>query len=1264
MTHLKRYSEWEELRTSEFARTALAIRACDREPVIVYSVNLPKSTNVTLESIASSMEQVQSLSTCMKYTDMHYSKEDNILLLERPTRNCISLYEYGALSTLFLIPQHASEDLQRYRYAFNCADGLSEIYLWRIIAGLLDTFVKLHNPYTWPDLRPRLHPLLSPSNVIVGPNDSFILEAAGIANLLIDPSRSRHKYRWCRATKTTELSSHDSSTHSTGDNLSASAPEYIDDIFSFAVGEQRQDGPNIYEIGGIMRSNRANPANRMDDLFRLTQIFAIELISRSLFQWTNDDSAEPMAFHVGQADDDFNTRLHIHSGIPPISVSSEDVNDDLPIEICDYRDYNVLSSLTEEITTKLDVFLLGITLIKLTVRNQCRHSILFQIIESIKLVDSLLMLPGYNLTRDKVFEIFEPITQNIISAGYSNQIATFITMCLIPDPRLRPSMHELKLIYKDQSATILKNSWCLYSLFRSRSYNMRNTLKYEIAKRGIKTTKKATELMKAVRCFENDLIPHYLDDLLMVDVKEGRTALMIAVEENNINAIPHLLSEAGVELVKETALASKDHELGSFDPRAPTYGLNTPDSIIVGSTALTMAIKAKNTAAIKLLAPLEIGFGGFTSLMAAVVANDYQAVCLYQSDAGKYCEGTTALMLAVLFGHLKCCELLLCELYMTDIQGRTVLSYGASIKDPSPDVKAVLAYLSREWLCSAPIDPLIAEVLSTCLIEPENSQSLIDSHCKTSTVVPLVEIPTDGIQLSAIIHALQLGNLHILQSLLPTHYRSTYQSLNLLELALKYKHYAAIDLISEFLVSQKIQMKVSSSTGIKVNQITPLMKAVLKNDIDGVLENREQYGRMIGAGVYFFYFNLRFTVLPINPNQQLTALMMAAKNGYISCVKNLLYELGIRNSLGNTALMFAIRSRKLDCIQYLLPERGIYNVYGRTPLMIAAETGFPEAIKLLYPDTRMTDNSGDTALLIALVCKNADCVALLKEQIGYSGVTPLMVYAALGDTEAVKACLETGGDSTNMLCKKSVGDWTALMFAVLYNNIECALLLMDEVGFSTTTKYTALLLAAQNRCYGAIRSLLIEADDGNMTLLMAYAAIGDLENVQANMSHVKKRNVLGWTALMYAAAAGHVDCVNALLEEIVLTDTNEETALMKAVENGNVACATLLLTLASQQSNKGHTALMKAAKKGCVDCIPLLSAELEIKDKKGRTVMMHAAIFGQLEFLRALPSDSVLERDISGRTARDFAEEYCHEECAKYLHDLESTIATSVSQRS
>lgn len=1259
MTHSKRYNEWEELRVSELTKVALAVRACDREPVIVYSVNLPEGTSVDLDSVISSMEQVQSLSTCMKYTDVHYDKEENTLLLERPTRNCISLYEYGALSTLFLIPPQASEDLQRYRRTFSCADGLSEIYLWRIVMGLLDTFVKLHDPYTWPDLRPRLHPLLSPSNVIVGPNDSFILEAAGISHLLVDPRR--HQHGWYRAVRDAEFSSYDTSTQIVSDNPSLSTIEYIDDILSFAVGEQRQDGPNIFEIGGVLRSNRSNRTNRIDDFFRLTHIFAIELISRSLLQGINDENAGPLVFYAGQTDDDFDTRLHIHSGIPPISVSPEDLSDDLSLEICDYRDPSILSCLSEEFTTKLDVFLLGITLIKLTVRNQCRHSILSQIVKSVRSVDSLMMLTGSDVTRDKIFDIFRPITQSIISAGYSSQLATFITTCLIPDPRLRPSMRELRAMYDDISTSMLKNSWCFYSLFRSRSYNMSNTVKYEIAKRGVKTTKKATELMKAVRYFENDLIPHYLDDLLVVDIKEGRTALMIAVEENNINAISHLLSEAGIELVKDTALAAKDYEYGYIDLHAPTYDINAPDSVVNGFTALTMAIKAKNIEAIRLLAPLEVGFGGFTSLMAAAVANDYHAVCLYQSDAGKYCEGTTALMLAVLFGHLKCCELLLCELYMTDTQGRTVLSYGASIKDPSPDVRAVLAYISREWLYSTPIDPLISKVITACLIEPENSQSFTEPSCKALAAAPLAEIPTDGMRISAIIHALQLGNLHIVQDLLPVYHLSTYQSLNLLELSLKYKNYLAIDLISEFLVSHEIKMKVSSSAGIKVNQTTPLMRAALKNDVNGVLEHREQYGRMIVAGVYFFYFNLQFTFLPINPNQQLTALMMAAKNGYINCVKHLLYELGIRNSLGNTALMFAIRSKRLDCVHYLLPERNIYNIYGRTPLMIAAEVDFPEAIKILYPDTRMTDNSGDTALLIALVCKNAGCVALLKGQIGHSGVTPLMVHAALGDVEAIKSCLETGVDSNHMLCKKSVGGWTALMFAVLYNNLECAQLLMDEVGFSTTTKYTALLLAAQNRCYDAIPSLIIEADDGNMTKLMAYAAIGDLENVQANINCMKKRNVLGWTALMYAAAAGHVDCVDALLEEAILTDTDEETALMKAAENGNIACVTLLLTLVSQQSNKGHTALMKAAKKGYVDCIPLLSNELTIKDKKNRTVMMHAAIFGQLEFLRALPSDGVLDKDTNGRTARDFAKEHGHEDCVNYLRDLESTLAASVS---
>ncbi|EFO61577.1 Protein 21.1 [Giardia lamblia P15] len=1254
MSQSKRYSNWREIRVSESTQAALAIRTCDRERVLIYSVNLPEGANVELSSLKKSMELVQSISACITYSDVHYNKEENKLLLERPTRHCISLYEYGSLSTQFLIPAHANEDVQRYRYAFNCSDGLSEIYLWKIVKHLLDTFVRLHDPYVWPDFRPRPHLLLSPSNVIVGPDDSFLLEAAGISHLLSTPSRHRHD--WYSVIKNMNFSSHANDAQSASDNLSITTTEYVDDLFSLLMGEQSQDTPNIFELGSILRSNRLTREFRSENIFRFTQILTLELASHSLNLEDNDTTMDSLAFYSRYIDDDLDTRPYAHTGLPPISIDPDDVSDDFFLETCDYHNPDPLTLLTEDLTTKLDVFLLGITLIMLTVRNQCRHSIVSQIINNIKALDSWRTLIGNSMTKEKMLDLFQPVVQSIVAAGYSSQLATFIITCLIPDPQLRPSMCELKALYNSLSHPILKNSWCLYSLFRSRSYNMSNTVKYEINETGVRFAKKATELMKVVRSFENDLIPHYLDDLLVVDVTTGRTALMVAVEKNNIDAIQHLLQEAGVELVRGESLATNGYGFGRFDLHASLYDITVSESAASGFTALTLAIKAKNTAAIKLLAPLEVGFGGFTSLMAAVVANDYHAVCLYRGDAGKYCEGTTALMLAVLFGHVKCCELLLCELYMTDTQGRTVLSYGASIRNPSANVRAALAYLAREWLYSAPVDPLITQIIATRLIDPKNSHTLVDSEYEPIAAISPLEIPVDGMQISAIVHALQLRDLHTMKALLPMYHQSTYQALNLLELSLKYKDLPAIELISEFLVTRGVYMKVSGSTGIKVTQHTPLMKAALKNDILGVIQHRKQYGRMIISRLYFLYVNFHFTISPLNPNQQVTALMMAAKKGHINCVKRLLYELGIRTFLGTTALMFAIRSKRLDCVRYLLPERSIYNVYGRTPLMIAAEVGFPEAIDLLRPDTRMTDNSGETALLIALVSKNADCVALLQDQIGHAGVTQLMVYAALGNAEAIKACLETETDKDQLLRKKTLGDWSSLMFAVLYNNLECAQLLMGEAGISTKNKYTALLLAAHNRCYGAIPRLLDESDAENMTELMAYAAIGDLDNVNANLRYAKRHNVLGWTALMYAAAAGHANCVSALLEEITLTDTDNETALMKAAENGNVGCVMLLLTLVSQRSSKGHTALMKAAKNGCVDCIPLLSNELTIKDNKNRTVMMHAASFGQLGFLKALPPDGVLDRDISDRTAKELAQEYGHVECANYLHSLETAV--------
>lgn len=1238
---------------SDLTQAALAVRVCDRERVFVYSVNLPEGATVEPSSLRKSMELVQSVSACMTYSDMHYNKEENKLLLERPTRHCISLYEYGALSTQFLIPPHANEDVQRYRYAFNCSDGLSEIYLWKIVKYLLDTFVRLHDPYAWPDFRPRPHLLLSPSNIIVGPDDSFLLEAAGVSHLLSTPNR--HRRSWYYAMENTNLSSYVNDAQNASDNFSIIAAEYVENFFSRFIGESR-DASNIIAIEGVFGLDRSTRENRLDNLFRLTQILTFELVSRSLNSGDNDAATDSLVFYSAYIDDDPDTRLYTSAGFPQIPLDLEDASDDFFLEACDYHDPAALTLLTEDFTTKLDVFLLGVTLITLTIRNQCRHSIVSQIINTVKALDSWRTLITNGITKEKTLDLFQPVVQSIVTAGYSSQLATFIATCLIPNPQLRPSMHELRTLYDSLSQPVLKNSWCLYSLFRSRSYNMSNTVKYELNATGVRFAKKATELMKAVRSFENDLIPHYLDDLLVVDVTTGRTALMVAVEKDNIDAIQYLLQEAGVELVRGASLAAKDRGLRRFDLQASLYDMAIPESVVCGFTALTLAIKARNTAAIKLLAPLEVGFGGFTSLMAAAVANDYHAVCLYRSDAGKYCEGTTALMLALLFGHVKCCELLLCELYMTDAQGRTVLSYGASIENPSANVKTALAYLAREWIYSTSVDPLISRVIAARLIDPENSHSFVSTYRGLAAATSPIEVPVDGMQVSAIVHALQLRDFDALQALLPIYHHSTHQTLNLLELSLKYRDLPAIDLISEFLVAQGISMKVSGSTGIKVTQHTPLMKAALNNDVAGVLQHRKQYGRMIISRVYFFYFNFHFTISPLDPSQQITALMMAAKKGHLECVKCLLCELGIRTSLGNTALMFAIRSKRLDCVRYLLPERNIHNTYGRTPLMTAAEVGFPEAVELLCPDTRMTDNSGETALLIALVCKNADCVALLQDQIGYAGVTQLMVYAALGDVEAIKACLETETDHGHLLCKKTIGDWTALMFAVLYNNLECAQLLVKEAGISTTTKYTALLLAAHNRCYGAIPHLIDESDEENMTKLMAYAAIGNLDGVEANLRYLKKRNVLGWTALMYAAAAGHADCVSALLEEVTLTDTDDETALMKAAENGNVGCVMLLLTLVSQRSSKGQTALMKAAEKGCVDCIPLLSNELTIKDNKNRTVMMHAASFGQLKFLQALPPDGVLDKDINDQTAKELAKEHGHDDCANYLHELEAAI--------
>ena len=154
-----------------------------------------------------------------------------------------------------------------------------------------------------------------------------------------------------------------------------------------------------------------------------------------------------------------------------------------------------------------------------------------------------------------------------------------------------------------------------------------------------------------------------------------------------------------------------------------------------------------------------------------------------------------------------------------------------------------------------------------------------------------------------------------------------------------------------------------------------------------------------------------------------TALILAAKNGYIEIVKKLLDTPGIDvnavTPAGNTALIFAAQQGHTEIVQALLAHRNI-NVNaatndGFTALMLATLAGYTKIVQALLDHSDVDVNAaklydGETALMIAAQRGRTEIVQALvnHHDINVNAVTPdhktaLMIAAQNGRTETVHA---------------------------------------------------------------------------------------------------------------------------------------------------------------------------------------------------------------------------------------------------------------------
>ncbi|CAF1364637.1 unnamed protein product, partial [Adineta ricciae] len=184
-----------------------------------------------------------------------------------------------------------------------------------------------------------------------------------------------------------------------------------------------------------------------------------------------------------------------------------------------------------------------------------------------------------------------------------------------------------------------------------------------------------------------------------------------------------------------------------------------------------------------------------------------------------------------------------------------------------------------------------------------------------------------------------------------------------------------------------------------------------------------------------------------NPNHQnqsgISALMLAAEQGYFDCVK-LLVQAGAdlelapsgqlaltMNLCGQTPLFCAAKEGRIDIVKYLL-DRGanprVQNHYGVSALWIPAQKGMLQVVELLLnagadthvaPFGNLADElniTGWTPLYAAMKSRKFDVVKLLLKRgadpnaVTKLGSTPFLLASEICDLDIIEACVEANAD--------------------------------------------------------------------------------------------------------------------------------------------------------------------------------------------------------------------------------------------------------------
>lgn len=322
--------------------------------------------------------------------------------------------------------------------------------------------------------------------------------------------------------------------------------------------------------------------------------------------------------------------------------------------------------------------------------------------------------------------------------------------------------------------------------------------------------------------------------------------------------------------------------------------------------------------------------------------------------------------------------------------------------------------------------------------------------------------------------------------------------------AISFSAYSVLPVLADHLLAARMKIKANfgleSRQGVDVDFPSELMIAAQKGDIGSTRANLRDIGQI--------YKNR-------------TALMLAAEHGSVECIKLLLGELAIQNSMGETALVLAAKKGYVDCISLLHAEGNLtYSEYDRfsdgalisglTPLMASIRNGQRHCIHEFQYLLKRQASNGTTSLMYAVMGELDACIPYLVDE--------CRIVDNLGESALMKAVDGPSMQVVEFLSKYEGGiqdaeGRTALLRAVQNKNVMYVKAMLRiqkqsserDIGLAANDGATLFTAAIKSGSEDLI--YLLNAEDMTVSKnLRSGARSANAQNIQQTGSVIKIEN--------------------------------------------------------------------------------------------------------------------------------------------------------------